>query len=52
MYNVLNKEVDEQVSHTEIAFKRCFLVKTCDASCNKKKWLSAYVWLSYLEIEL
>ena len=33
----LNKDVVQYVSHTQIAFERCYLVKSCcDASCKKK----------------
>ncbi|GFY11787.1 hypothetical protein TNCV_1529791 [Trichonephila clavipes] len=34
----LNEEVVQPVSHTQIAFERCCLVKSyCDASCKKQK---------------
>ncbi|GFX16819.1 hypothetical protein TNCV_2517991 [Trichonephila clavipes] len=38
----LNEEIVQLVSHTQIAFEHCCLVKSCcDASCKKQKCVPA-----------
>ena len=40
----LSNEDSQQVHHTHIRFKRCYLMKNCyDVSCKKTKFLSARV---------
>ena len=42
----LNKEIFQQISHAQVEFEYCCLMKCCcDASCKKKIYLPAGVYL-------